>query len=342
MRAAIYGAGSIGTVIGAYITKNGGQIDLINRNKSHVEALQQDGATILGTVNFVQPVTAYTPEEMSGTYDIILLTTRKHNNREVATFLKDYLAEDGVIVSLQNGLPEPLIAEIVGEDRVLGCSVALGAIMLVSGISELTSDPDSLTFSIGGLSSKPNKKIKEVKALLEKVGTVYIEENFIGSRWTKLLVNSSFSGMSAVLGASYGKIVKNLAARKIIHGLMKECIDVCAKNGIKLVPIQGKDVVKLFDYQGPIKKAIANFMLPIAIKKHILQKSTIVQDLKYGRKTEVDQINGIISAYGKKVGHPTPLNDKVVEIVHCIESGKLDPSFDNLIFFQNFLTTKCS
>ena len=94
-RYAIYGAGSLGTVLGAYITKNGGEIDLINRNKAHVAALQTKGATITGTLNFTQEVKAFTPDEMSGVYDIIFLMTKQLFNAEVVTFLKDYLAEDG-------------------------------------------------------------------------------------------------------------------------------------------------------------------------------------------------------------------------------------------------------
>ena len=66
MRVAIYGAGSLGTILGAYITKAGEKIDLINRNKAHVEALQTKGAQVVGTVQFTQPVVAYTPTEMSG------------------------------------------------------------------------------------------------------------------------------------------------------------------------------------------------------------------------------------------------------------------------------------
>ena len=130
MRNAIYGAGSLGTILGAFITKKGGRIDLINRNQKHVEALQQNGAHIIGTVEFTQPVTAYTPDKMTGLYDIIFLLTKQQHNAEVVTFLKDYLAPDGVIVTLQNGLPEQGIADIVGEDRVLGCTVAWGATMI--------------------------------------------------------------------------------------------------------------------------------------------------------------------------------------------------------------------
>ena len=96
-RYAIYGAGSLGTVLGAYITKNGEKIDLINRNRAHVEALRKNGAIINGTVDLKVPVSALTPDEMSGKYDVILLLTKQLLNKEVVTFLKDYLEDDGVI-----------------------------------------------------------------------------------------------------------------------------------------------------------------------------------------------------------------------------------------------------
>ena len=119
MRSAIYGAGSLGTILGAFITKNGGEIDLINHNAAHIEALRKNGAHITGTLDFTQRVSALTPEEMSGKYDIIFLMTKQQNNPSTVTFLRDFLAPDGVIVTLQNGLPEPGIAEIVGEERTL-------------------------------------------------------------------------------------------------------------------------------------------------------------------------------------------------------------------------------
>ena len=334
MRAAIYGAGSLGTILGAYITKNGGEIELINRNKAHIEALQNNGATVVGTINFNQKVTAYTPDQMSGKYDIIFLMTKQQHNREVVTFLKDFIAEDGVIVTLQNGIPELEIAEIVGEDRVLGCTVAWGATMKDPGVCELTSAVDSLTFSIGSLSPNTNHHLNEVKRLLEMMGPVEYDNNFIGTRWSKLLINSAFSGMSAVLGSTFGEAAKEKRSRRAVQALIKECIDVCAKGGIKIEPVQGKDIVKLLDYKNSFKKAISFFIIPIAIKKHALLKASMLQDLEKGKKSEVDAINGVVSAFGKKVGFPTPMNDKVVEIIHQIEDGKLTPSFKNIELFN--------
>ena len=333
MKAAIYGAGSLGTILGAFISRNGGQIDLYNRNRAHIEALKAKGAEVTGTMHFIQKVNAYTNDELSGTYDIIFLMTKQLENRSVVTMLKDFLAPDGVIVTLQNGIPELLISEIVGQDRVLGCTVAWGATMLRPGVCELTSSPDSLTFALGSLSGVKNAHFGQVKALLEKMGPVEVEENFIGTRWSKLLINAAFSGMSTVCGTTFGGAAANRASRKIVQAIIKECIDVCKAGSIRIEPIQGKDIVKLLDYKGPVKKAFSFFIIPIAIRKHALLKASMLQDIEKGKKTEVDAINGVVSAFGRKFGCPTPVSDKVVEIIHKIEDGELKPSFDNLKLF---------
>ena len=76
MRVAIYGAGAMGTILGAYIAASGRQIDLITRNVKHVEAMKEHGAHVLGNANFTVRVNALTPDEMTGVYDIIFLMTK--------------------------------------------------------------------------------------------------------------------------------------------------------------------------------------------------------------------------------------------------------------------------
>ena len=334
MRIAIYGAGSLGTILGAYISKAGVSIDLINRNKAHIEALNTQGAQVVGTVQFTQPVVAYTPEEMRGQYDILFLMTKQQHNTEVVTLLKDFLAPDGVLVTFQNGLPEVQIASILGEQRVLGCTVAWGATMQSAGVCELTSEPDALSFSLGAISANRSKHFAKGKELLELMGTVDIEDNFLGTRWSKLLINASFSGMSAVLGCTFGEAAKPRASRRIVQALIKECIDVCQAGGIRIKPVQGKDIVALLNYKNSIKKAFSYFIIPIAIRKHAKLKASMLQDIEKGKLTEVDAINGAVSDYGRKVSCPTPMNDRVVDIIHRIERGELHPSFDNLRYFK--------
>ena len=334
MRIAIYGAGSLGTILGAFISKAGVPIELINRNKAHIEALKAKGAQVVGTMNFRQPVVAYTPDEMKGIYDILFLMTKQQHNAEVVQMLKGFLAPNGVLVTFQNGLPEMQIAEVLGEERVLGCTVAWGATMQSPGVCELTSEPDALSFSLGAISTQRSKHFAKVKELLETMGTVEVEENFLGTRWSKLLINAAFSGMSAVLGCTFGEAAGPKESRRIVQALIKECIDVCQVGGIRIEPVQGKDIVKLLNYTNALKRAFSFFIIPIAIRKHAKLKASMLQDLEKGKLTEVDAINGAVSEYGRKVGFPTPMNDKVVEIIHRIEQGELKPSFDNLRYFK--------
>ena len=149
MRAAIYGSGSLGTILGAYITKAGGQIDLIDQFAEHVKTLKEKGAHITGTVDFTVPVSALTPDEMTGKYDLIFLMIKQLDNKKVVESLMPHLQEDGIICTLQNGLPELSVADVIGEDRVMGCAVVWGATLLGPGNSELTSLPEDLSFSLG-------------------------------------------------------------------------------------------------------------------------------------------------------------------------------------------------
>ncbi len=328
MRAAIYGAGAMGTVLGAFIARAGVQIDLINRNQKHVEALRQKGAHVVGSVDFVQPVHALLPQEMEGQYDVILLMTKQRYNADIAQFLLPYLKEDGALCTCQNGLPEPKLAAIVGADRVLGCAIAWGATFRGEGVSELTSDPSALTFSLGAYGR--GNHLQEVKALLECMGQVCVEENFIGARWSKLLINSAFSGLSTVTGGTFGEVAKRKDSRRVALAIIKECIDVAKAAGIRVEPVQGHRIDKLFDYRGPLKKAVAFALIPVAMKKHAALISSMLQDLRAGKPCEIDFINGVVCEYGKQFGVPTPCNEQTVRLVHAIEAGELPISFANI------------
>ena len=337
MRYAIYGAGSLGTVLGAYITKAGVPIDLINRNKKHTAALKEKGAHIKGTVDFKVKVNALYPDEMTEVYDVIFLMTKQLLNKEVVTFLKPYLSEKGVIVTLQNGIPEPGIAEIIGSDRTIGCVVEWGATLDEPGTSILTSDPESLSFHMGKMEGVSDEMFNLVKELLEKMCPVYIEDNLLGARWSKLLINATFSGIGTCVGGLFGDVSEDKDAQKVAIICMKECIDVGRAAGATFAPVQGKDITKLFYYTNNIKKAFGIFLLPIAMKKHRLIEPSMLQDLKKDKPCEVDAINGVVCEWGKKVNIPTPINDRIVEIIKKEQNKELPLSKENIRLFDDLV-----
>ena len=335
MKVAICGAGSLGTILGAYLSQADVPVQLVTHNLAHVEAMRDRGATVVGTVQMSVPVDARTPDQMDGPYDVVFLMTKQLDNEGTLHFLEPMLAEAGVVVTLQNGLPEPLVASVVGASRTIGCTVAWGATFRGPGVSELTSAPDSLSFGLGVMPEVPGYKTEQVRDLLSKMCPVQMERNFMGARFSKLLVNAGFSGVSTVMGCTFGQAAADRRSRVWLQRVIKECLDVAKAADIRIEPIQGIDVAKLLDYDNPVKQAVSFALIPLAIKKHAGLRASMLQDLEHGKLTEVDAINGSVCRLGAEHGVPTPCNDTVVRLVHEIERGERTWGFQNLDEFED-------
>ena len=340
MKVAIYGAGAMGTILGAYITKAGYDIDLISRNKDHIKGLKEHGAHVVGKIDFIQKVSALLPEEMNQKYDIILLMTKQMDNKKIVESLVPFMSEKAVICTMQNGLPELSVSEVIGKDKTMGCTMSWGATFIGDGKSELTSEAtrESMTFSIGKFGDNDEEIFQYIVTMLEAMGDVKIEDNFIGARWAKLLVNAAFSGLSVITDANFGEIVKNKTSRMLALNIIKECIEVAKKSNITIEPIQGKDIVKLIDYNSRFKKWVSFHLLPIAMRKHKLIKSSMIRDLKRGRNCEIEAINGVVCKYGDMAQVETPINDKIVEMVHKIEKKELEIQWKNIEILKSLIS----
>jgi 2-dehydropantoate 2-reductase len=211
MRTAILGAGALGIIIGARMAQNGRQVDLIDTHRENVAALNANGATVTGFISMREAVTALTPEQMTGTYDLVLLLTKQTANPTALPRLLPHLHEDSIVCTLQNGIPEESVASYVGRERTIGGAVGFGATWLRPGVSELTSSEeaiDKFAFEIGEMDGALRPRLEKVKEVLDAAGGTTILTNLMGIRWTKLLMNATFSGMSASLGVLSGQYWK--------------------------------------------------------------------------------------------------------------------------------------
>ena len=337
MRVAIMGVGSLGTIFGAYISKAGKEIDLIDVNKEHVDALNKRGATVIGKVLFNVPVTALTPDQMEGIYDLVFYMTKQTYNETALKQLLPHLGRDSVVCTLQNGLPEPAVAEIVGKERTIGCTVGWGATWIGAGVSELTSDTAHMEFDVGSIDGPVTDKVKLAQEYLQLMCPVNILTNLMGIRWSKLLANSTFSGMSTVLGCTFGDVMDDPRALRCVQYIANEVIHVAQANGVNMELFAGFDLVKLLKFENKEERDRTAEHYPKIFGPHRALKASMLQDLEKGRKCEIDAINGVVCDFGRKVGIPTPANDKVVEIVKGIESGKYKYTFSNVEMFKSAL-----
>ena len=335
MRYAIYGAGAMGTVLGAHIARAGGEIDLFTRNAEHVAAMREHGAQIAGLAPFVQKVRAFTPEKMCGKYDVIVLMTKQRRNAEIVQALLPHLAQDGAICTCQNGLPEPEIAKIVGADRTLGCAVAWGATYVRPGVCELTSDPNALTFSLGACGA--GNRLAETKSLFEMMGTVRVEPDLMGARWAKLLINSAFSGLSALTGATFGEIAHEKLSRRVAQCILQEGIEVARASKVQIAPLQGHRIDKLLGYRGRLGQARSFLLIPIAMKKHARLLSGMLRDIRRGVPCEIDYINGAVVKWAERCGRFAPFNARTVLLVRAVEGGEYPLSMENVKLFEDLL-----
>ncbi|WP_339301600.1 ketopantoate reductase family protein [Paenibacillus sp. FSL R5-0623] len=343
MRIAIVGAGSLGTIVGAYLADGGLDVELIDAYQEHVNALNQTGAKVTGTTEFQAKVKAITPDQKSGQYDLVLLLTKQLYNDSILQELIPFLNEDSMVCSLQNGIPEEKVASIVGEKRVIAGSVEFGATFIEPGVSSLTTEYTQFkqyAFQIGELNGEITERIQHVKSVLDLVGGTHISDNLVGTKWSKLLINNAFSGLSAALNGEYGDIIDHEAGIVSAAHIADETIKVARANGVTLVKMNGFDIASLeLNSKEDIPERVKT--LRYVMEPSRLLKASMLQDLEKNRKTEIDYINGVVSSRAEGTGIATPYNDLVVKLVKSAEETQTVPDFDtNIKAFEELLSAQ--
>lgn len=339
MRTAIIGVGSLGTIIGALMTYKGKPVDLFDANKEIVDALNTQGATITGFMELNVPVKAYTPDQMSGKYDLVFLLSKQTANVVVLKNLLPFLHEESIVCTLQNGVPEESVAAVAGCERTIGGAVGFGATWMKPGVSMLTTTKEAVekfAFEIGELDGVIRPRLTAVQEYLQCVGKTDILTDLMGIRYSKVLMNSTFSGMSAALGCTFGDVLANPKAMTCLAFIADECIKVSRAQGIQLAKMQGEDFYA-FEFQNPEE---IPFKMPLYQKiwgQHVKLKASMLQDLEKGRNCEIDYINGIICKKGRESNIPTTFNDKVVELVIEAQNRRGINDFSYLSRFDGLL-----
>lgn len=341
MRIAVIGAGSLGTVIGAFLTKsNLYDVTLVDADVNNVEALNKVGASTKGPIEVTVPVKAVTPEKMDGVYDLALILTKQIYNEAVLNNLKKYINNSSIICSLQNGMPEEELLKFMPKEQIIGGSVGFGATWLKPGVSLITSSMISLqnyAFYIGELDGQTTERIKMVAEVLGQVGHCDILDSLLATRWTKIMNNSSFSGMSAALGCTFGEVLDNEEALYAAANISSEVIKTLKAAGFKLVKMQGEDKNYLeLGCPEDAPKLFADYKR--VWEKNRLLKASMLQDLEKGRRTEIDYINGYVCQKARELGINTPYNDLVVALVKEAEKDAKVPNMDENI--KRFIALK--
>ena len=324
MKIAILGAGSLGIVVGARLAPLNPDLVLIDADPANVAALNAHGARVTGSMTLKVPVTAIEPQHMDGIYDLVILLTKQTYNDVALAQLVPHLGEDSVVCTLQNGIPEDSVAAIVGAARTVGGTVGFGATYVAPGVSRLTSTVEAVdkhAFEIGEITGDVTPRLRAIANILSAVGHCEIVEDLMAIRWSKLLMNATFSGVSTALACSFGEVLEDPDAMAFLARVADELIRVAYATGHHLAHMQGEDMDSLRLAEG---ETLADKM-PLYRRvwgHHALLRASMLQDLEKGRKTEIDAINGYVVDRGLRVDVATPFNGLIVELIRAAEARR--------------------
>lgn len=327
MKIAILGAGSLGIVVGARLAPRYPDLVMIDADPANVAALNEQGARVAGSMTLAVPVAAIEPRDMAGLYDLVILLTKQTYNDAALTRLAPHLGEESVVCTLQNGIPEDNVAAIVGAKRTVGGTVGFGATYAAPGLSRLTSTVEAVerhAFEIGEIAGGITPRLRAIANILSAVGHCEIVADLMAIRWSKLLMNATFSGVSTALACSFGEVLENPEAMAFLARVADELIRVAHASGHSLACMQGEDMASLRLAEG---ETLADKM-PLYRRvwgHHALLRASMLQDLEKGRKTEIDAINGHVVDRGRQVAVATPFNGLIVDLIRAAEAGKALP-----------------
>lgn len=321
-RVLVVGAGAIGGVTAARLTSAGAEVTVLDAHTEHVRLMRAPGLRFdaLGAESRVVIDAVDRPEELQGRFDFALVTLKAPH---LHSALGPLAAGDrvGAYVSLGNGLVQDRVGEIVSADRLLVGVTEWGATNLGPGhLAQTTVAP----FVVGEVDGRRSERVERLAETLSAAAETVVSGNILGQVWTKLLLNSTFSGLGAVSGLLYGEIAATGEGRSAAHRLWTEGYDVAQAAGIGLDRILGVDPRQLTlrtATAGPEQLAALDTLM-----SHLAAtKASMSQDLERGALTEVDVINGGVAATARRLGVPAPLNTRIVETVHACERGERTP-----------------
>lgn len=325
---AILGCGAIGSSVAADLAAAGCEPAVIDPWPEHVEAMRARGLHVVMKDCEVQvPVRAYHLCDLAGArleFDVVFLASKSNDHRWLAEYIKPWLKPDGVVVGVQNGMNDDGIAAVVGRERTLGCVVELQAELWTPGLIQRNTTRQGTWFAVGELDGAYTPRVREVAALMGKVGRCDVTANIYGAKWTKLIANTMTMGPFGLLGLRNNQAAALPGMHDLSVRLGRESYAVGAALGHRIEPVFG---LRADEFAGSSDENLVTTMQTLL--SHVGGGRTApIHDHLKGRVSEMAWISGLVAARGRELGIPTPCNDAVTALDRQINRGEIamDPA----------------
>ena len=323
MKIAIYGAGAIGGYLGARLALAGEEVTLIARGE-HLAAMQRRGVRLLieGEERVARPRCIEDPAE-AGAQDYVIVALKAHQQSAIAERIGPLLGPETSVVTAQNGVPwwyfhrldgpwegrrlESVDAggrlwEAIGPERAIGCVVYPAAEIVEPGVIRHI---DGERFSLGEPDgSRSARATRLARALVGAGLRAPVRARIRNELWVKLWGNVAFNPISALTGATLDVIARDPGARALARAVMLEAQAVAAALGEQ--------------FRISVDQRIEG---AARVGAH---RTSMLQDVERGRRTEVDAIVGAVSELGRVTGVETPHVDALYALVRLLQERSVD------------------
>jgi 2-dehydropantoate 2-reductase len=289
-RIIVLGAGAVGSAYAAFLSRKHEVI--IVGNEAHVRAVNSQGLTIVGDGKETFHLRAMTKIDDIPAKTLVILTTKAYDTARAMDSIKDLLKDDTIILILQNGLGnEEIVRNVVGSKHVI-----------VRGVTSMSAEllePGLVQHWKGETVIGQNDVAKEMVELFKECGLgTKFSDNIKQDVWSKLVVNCVVNPLTAILGVTDGAIIVD-SLKPVRNEIVAECLRAARAEGIKL-PDDSTERIdrKVVGY--------SNF-------------SSMYHDLRRGKRTEIDFLNGKIVELCAKHRIPAPMNVTLVCFIRFLE-----------------------
>ena len=292
----IVGTGALATVFAARLSAAGVDVTLLGTWQAGLDALRKAGARLVGAdgLERAYPVRATDdPADCRGAR-LALVLVKGWQTERAARQLSACLAEDGLALTLQNGLGNrEILAGSLDSWRVALGVTTIGATLLAPGLARLGGD--------GLVSIEAHPRLGPLEVILRTAGfVVNVVEDARSLVWGKMVISAAINPLTALLRVPNGELLKRPAARLLMGELACEAADVARAQGVNL-PFEGPECA----VEEVAQRTSAN-------------RSSMLQDVLRGAPTEIDAICGAIVRAGEAAGLPTPVNRVVWNLVKAL------------------------
>jgi 2-dehydropantoate 2-reductase len=302
MKIAVLGAGAMGSVFGARLAMGGAEVTLLDVNDAHLAAIKENGLSVdLDGVQHSVSLLAMRPEQFAGSVDVVLLFTKIFHTEAALSAVSDALG-NAYVLSLQNGIgnAERIATRVVPEKILLGMTMTPAEFVNPGQVA--SHGPAETAFY--ALDGQKRPILEDLVHAMEQGGVAAkADPNIQAAIWEKAAFNCAMNALAALTGATPGAIGHAENGRALASRVAAEAIAVAEATGV------AADMAKV------------EALLSHAYDHHQLHEPSMLQDIKAGRRTEVDALNGAVASKGAEKGLDVSTNAVLTDLIKLAETA---------------------